>query len=122
MILAVFVVRGLLQRAPKIFSYGIWGVAAFRLICPISLASWFSIFNLSLFGQGEAVSDSGIVTHIPQNMVARGAAEAVRAAGEIVKAGSGNSTASMSVGSNISLGQTGAGVWAAGILILLCYK
>lgn len=120
-ILAVFVVRGLLQRAPKIFSYGIWSVAAFRLICPVSLASWFSIFNLSPFGQGEAVSDSGIVTHIPQNMVAGGAAEAVRAAGEIVKAGSGNSTASMSVGSNISLGQTGAGVWAAGILILLCY-
>lgn len=33
-ILAVLAVRLLLRRAPKVFSYALWAVVLFRLLCP----------------------------------------------------------------------------------------
>ena len=48
-ILAVIVLRFLCRRLPKGFSYAMWTVAAFRLLCPVSVASVISLFNLPLF-------------------------------------------------------------------------
>lgn len=42
-ILAVLLVRLLLRRAPKIFSYALWAVALFRLLCPVSISSGLSL-------------------------------------------------------------------------------
>lgn len=36
-ILAVLAVRLLLRRAPKVFSYALWAVVLFRLLCPVSV-------------------------------------------------------------------------------------
>lgn len=41
--LAVIIVRLLLKRAPKIFSYALWAVVLFRLLCPLSFESNFSL-------------------------------------------------------------------------------
>ena len=38
-ILAVLAVRLLLRRAPKVFSYALWAVVLFRLLCPVSVTS-----------------------------------------------------------------------------------
>jgi len=45
-ILAILLIRLLLKKAPKKYSYALWLVAAFRLICPVSIESAFSLFNL----------------------------------------------------------------------------
>lgn len=45
-ILAVLVARIVLKRAPKIFSYALWAVVLFRLLCPVSLSSRFSLMGL----------------------------------------------------------------------------
>ena len=37
-ILAVMSVRLLLKKAPRIFSYGLWAVVLFRLLCPVSFS------------------------------------------------------------------------------------
>jgi len=42
-ILFVIIVRLLLKKAPKIISYVLWGVVAFRLIIPFSFESMFSL-------------------------------------------------------------------------------
>ncbi|MCL1791567.1 MAG: M56 family metallopeptidase [Peptococcaceae bacterium] len=42
-IIAICLARVLLKRAPKIISYGLWIVAGFRLIFPVSLESVFSL-------------------------------------------------------------------------------
>lgn len=42
-ILLVLAVRLLLRKAPKIYSYALWGVALFRLVCPFSLESVLSL-------------------------------------------------------------------------------
>jgi len=40
--LAVMLVRLPLKKAPKVFSYALWGVVLFRLVCPFSIESGFS--------------------------------------------------------------------------------
>ncbi len=45
-IVAILLIRLLLKKAPKKYSYALWLVAAFRLICPVSIESAFSLFNL----------------------------------------------------------------------------
>ena len=51
-ILAVLAVRLLLRRAPKVFSYALWAVVLFRLLCPVSVTS-----AVSLLGAPSAGAD-----------------------------------------------------------------
>lgn len=43
---AVLLLRLCLRRAPKIFSYALWSIVLFRLLCPVSVALPVSVFNL----------------------------------------------------------------------------
>ena len=45
-ILVILLARIVLKRAPKIFSYALWAVVLFRLLCPVSLTSGFSLMGL----------------------------------------------------------------------------
>lgn len=45
-ILAVLLVRLLLKKAPKSFSYALWSVVLFRLVCPWSFESAFSLLSI----------------------------------------------------------------------------
>ena len=47
-ILAILIMRLLLKKAPKKYSYALWAVAGFRLVCPVSFQSVLSLFNLTL--------------------------------------------------------------------------
>lgn len=53
--LAVILVRFALKRAPKKWSYLLWATVGFRLLCPISFKSFFSIFSLLNFRHAESV-------------------------------------------------------------------
>lgn len=48
-VIAVLIIRLFLKKLPKKYSYFMWSVVGFRLICPVSVGSVFSIFNLKLF-------------------------------------------------------------------------
>ncbi|MBQ6874657.1 MAG: hypothetical protein IJN46_00295, partial [Lachnospiraceae bacterium] len=43
-VLAVLVLRWLFRKAPKKYTYLLWLVVAFRLVCPLTVDSAFSIF------------------------------------------------------------------------------
>lgn len=45
-ILLVLGIRLLLQKAPKRYSYFLWGIVWFRLICPVTFSSIFSVLNV----------------------------------------------------------------------------
>ena len=45
-IAAVLLARLLLRRAPKVFSYALWAVVLFRLLCPVSVSSAVSLLGL----------------------------------------------------------------------------
>lgn len=49
-ILFVIVVRLLLKKAPRIFSYVFWAVVLFRLVCPFSFESIFSLIPICTQG------------------------------------------------------------------------
>ena len=45
-IIAVLIVRLALSKAPKKYSYLMWSVVAFRLLCPVSFRSAFSLLRI----------------------------------------------------------------------------
>lgn len=51
-ILFVLAARFLLRRLPKIFSYLLWGIVIFRLICPFSFTVPFSLLDLTNSNSG----------------------------------------------------------------------
>lgn len=55
-IISVIFARLLLKRLPKKYSYALWAAAAFRLCCPISFQSVFSLFSLKPFDMSKAQS------------------------------------------------------------------
>ena len=71
MILAVVLIRLLLRKAPKIFSYCIWAVVLFRLICPVSFYS-----PISLLGTlGAETSKQGSMTYISEDFLRESGAQ-----------------------------------------------
>ncbi|MFY9172537.1 MAG: M56 family metallopeptidase, partial [Petrimonas mucosa] len=63
--IGVILVRLLLKKAPKIFSYILWAPVLFRLVCPFSFNSEFSFFNLINL---NAKQGSGAYEFVPQNI------------------------------------------------------
>ena len=57
-IAAVLLARLLLRRAPKLYSYLLWAVVGFRLCCPFSFQSVFSLFSVKPL-QSTLASGSG---------------------------------------------------------------
>lgn len=45
-IAAVMILRLLLKRAPRLFSYCLWAAVWFRLLCPDSFTAGFSLFSI----------------------------------------------------------------------------
>ncbi len=66
-IAAVFVLfaRLLLKKAPKIFSYALWSVVLFRLVCPVSFSMSFSLLEVL---NVPTLSD-GSIAYIPPDIV-----------------------------------------------------
>lgn len=68
-IVFVLLLRLLLKKAPKVISYALWGIVLFRLLCPVSFESGFSLFGFL----GTPVAGSGALTsrieYIPNNIV-----------------------------------------------------
>ena len=59
-VLAVLVLRWLFRKAPKKYTYLLWLVVAFRLVCPLTVDSAFSIFNLNLLPESvKTESEAG---------------------------------------------------------------
>ena len=59
-IVVVLLARFLLKHAPKIFSYALWAVVLFRLLCPISLTSDFSLMSMLQ----APITDSGRIEYV----------------------------------------------------------
>ena len=44
-IAVVLLARLMLKRAPKIYSYALWAVVLFRLLCPLSITAGLSVLK-----------------------------------------------------------------------------
>ena len=65
-ILPVLVVRLLLKTAPRVLSYVLWSVVLFRLLCPVSFESVFSLLPSTRVVQSTASGNSfRLTTNLP---------------------------------------------------------
>ena len=75
-ILAVLAARLLLRRAPKVFSYALWAVVLFRLLCPVSVTSAVSLMGALGAPAQERTQRTSAVEYVPADRI-RGTAPAV---------------------------------------------
>lgn len=68
-ILFVLFARLILKKAPKIFSYALWAVVLFRLLCPVSIATDFSLLRLFDTAAVENTQHTTTVKYIPYDAV-----------------------------------------------------
>lgn len=62
-IVVILIARLLLKKAPRKWSYLLWGAAAFRLCCPFAISSAFSVFRLIPKGfSGLLASEAGALS------------------------------------------------------------
>ena len=108
-LLALFLLRLLLRRAPRRYTCALWWIAVFRLLSPVALPSAWSLFNLAPLTSSEG----GQITALTEMAVSRGLpsvgmdAAATQAAGTPVP----------TLGLTALLGL----LWAAGVLALLLW-
>lgn len=68
-ILAVLAVRLLLRRAPKVFSYALWAVVLFRLLCPVSVTSAVSLLGALGAPAQERTAVTSVMEYVPADIV-----------------------------------------------------
>ena len=112
-ILCVMAARLLLKRFPKIYSYTLWSVVLFRLLCPAALTGPVSLLNVLRPQSTEAAETVTVVTYLPA---------AVEPAGEItfVPAGAVPDPAGEAAG--LSVMEIASCLWAAGVLVMLLWS
>ena len=69
--IAVIIIRFIIKKTPKSFSFAIWIVVLFRLVCPISFISNLSVFNFinrDSFRKIEGVSQNITVNNTTSNI------------------------------------------------------
>ena len=113
-ILFVILVRLLLKKAPKVISYALWAVVAFRLIIPFSFESMFSLMPRNI--NTVPIRHDIIYQQSPQ--INRGL--------DVVDSLVSNSLPPPTIGASVNPLQIymeiGAYIWVLGIMVLLIYS
>ncbi len=68
-IICVLLLRLLLQKAPKVISYALWAVVLFRLLCPVSVSSAFSLFGMLNAPTAETVVGTSSIRYVSEEPV-----------------------------------------------------
>ena len=64
-IVAILAVRLILSRSPKIFSYALWGVVLFRLLCPFSLRAGISLLSFMDSPVATVGNSVSVISYMP---------------------------------------------------------
>lgn len=110
-ILFILLTRSMLQKAPKVFSYALWSVAMFRLVCPWSFESALSL--LAIGGRTTEQLQPFPVRHVTLEAVRNGVVS------------SGNTVVSQAILDTPSeplIGNIFTLLWLLGIAALLLYS
>ncbi len=65
----VLFLRLLLKMAPKVISYALWGVVLFRLLCPVSIESGFSLYTFFDVPTENSGTMTSVIQYVPENIV-----------------------------------------------------
>lgn len=115
-ILFVLAARLLLKKAPKIFSYALWAVVLFRLLCPVSLPSPVSLLELTKPQVTETAGITSSVSYIPAQIVS------VEPRQEIVPAPQPDTPRQEPVKTPVSALTIASYIWLAGMAVMAAYS
>lgn len=129
-IVAVILIRFLLRRQPKIFSYLLWSVVLFRLLCPVSVSSPYSLLRIdtNLFSRENITVWSETETRELQESFGGGAMERVQTPADAAEGGAKEAADPVAAdkdplktGQIGFLFQAGMWIWLAGMFLsVLC--
>ncbi len=124
-IIAIIIIRFLLRKAPKIFSYCLWIIPALRLVFPFSFSSVLSIFNI-ISAPVENTEFSSITSHgyVPENIGMMPVPEistGIIAADNIINPALPLAEVSASVNPMQIITAVASVVWIIGIVAMLIY-
>lgn len=111
-ILFIIVVRLFLKKAPKIFSYGLWGIAFFRLIFPFSFESIFTLISINT----KIIPENIAYTQTPQIQ------SGIRAVDGAVNRVLPPPVVGASVNPMQIWISIGSAIWIIGVVVLLLYS
>lgn len=115
----VIALRFLLRKAPKLFSYILWSVVLFRLICPVSFSAAFSL--LGAFHAPK--TESGQISYISVDTAgipAEAKDQELLAVSPVQDGAALEKTSAAEP--MVSAVTIGSWIWAAGVLALLIYS
>lgn len=124
-IIAVMLIRLLLRKSPKIFSYCLWLIPALRLILPFSFSSVLSIFNFISI-PSESTPANGITVHsiVPENIGTMPVPEistGINAADKLINPALPAADITASVNPMQIIEAVAAVIWLLGIAAMLVY-
>ncbi|CDX00757.1 Peptidase M56 BlaR1 [Desulfitobacterium hafniense] len=111
-ILCVVLMRFLLRRAPKVFSYALWSVVLFRLVCPFSFESALSLLPVN----PEPIPHRIVYAAVPQIQTG------ITAVDRVVSSSLPGATPYASVNPLQIWVFLGSLLWIMGIAVLLLYS
>lgn len=120
--IGVMLVRVLLRKAPKLFSYVLWAVVLFRLVCPLSFSSGFSILGLL---DVDSRTHAALLEYVPQDIGFMKTPAIQSGFGSVdgaVNASLPQATPIASVNPMQIWMQLLSMIWIAGIVVLLTYS
>jgi len=119
-IIAVLLARLALRKAPKVYSYALWGVALFRLLCPFTIGSRFGLMPNYAVLQPVPLSEVQRWTRIETDIVfaPQGSSAGSEPFSPSVPAQMWTSRPVFAPQSKL---QIASWVWLAGVVILLGY-
>lgn len=112
--LIVIFARILLRKSPKIFSYALWTVVWFRLICPVSFESAFSL----LPARNQIPRNIGGLTN-PNGFTSDMAGGAINQVAEPALTAINLASSANTMGAVVKIA---AAVWLIGVAVILCYS
>ena len=118
-ILLVMFARLILKRTPKIFSYALWSVVLFRLLCPVAFTAPVSALNALAPEVQEASELTSIVYYLPAELKKESNFTFIPAENQ-----SGNQIEQPEPVSHTELDimQVASYVWIAGTVVMLLYS
>ncbi|MBU7008798.1 M56 family metallopeptidase [Phosphitispora fastidiosa] len=113
--LAVMIVRLLIKKAPKVFSYALWSVVLFRLVSPASFESTLSLIP----GKTNALPHE--IIYLQNPAISTGIGIVDGAVNQSIQASMPVGNPAASVNPMGILMEIAAIIWLLGIAIILCY-
>ena len=125
-IVAVVLVRLLLARMPKRYAYWLWSVVLFRLVCPVSLPSVFSLFRIKPFDMTIAQSKgTAMLRYIPENIGTMPSPEmtvGIPVMNSVIRGSLPDATPYASINPMQGWILLGTMLWTAGLALFLAYN